>query len=172
MLLSVPSQGWTKDTERNYEEITASSQSMLSVILAIGALISVNDAYLPNGNFAGRVKSPFLSVDCTFVPRSGVSSVHMVVGCDEGKPAAVGDFEIKPSAYQPNQYEITDLKNPSYSSMIAELQSLCPRRFVRNDFTLFERIKGKTIQFDDYRVYYARDTKSVLLTRITNTSES
>ncbi|KAF4680677.1 hypothetical protein FOZ60_013125 [Perkinsus olseni] len=145
---------------------------MLSVILAIGVFISGNDAYLPDGNFAGRVKSPFLSVDCTFDPGSGVSSVHMVVGCDEGKPAAVGRFEIKPSAYQSNHYEITDLKNPSYMSMIAELQGFCPRRFVRNDFTLFERIKGKTILYDDYRVYYARTTKSVLLTRLTNTSDS
>ncbi|KAF4689797.1 hypothetical protein FOZ60_001148 [Perkinsus olseni] len=145
---------------------------MISVILVIGVLISVNDAYLPDGNFAGRVKSPYLSVDCTFVPRSGVSSVHMVVGCDEEKPAAVGRFEIKPATYQPNQYVITSVKNPSYMSMIAELQSLCPRRgFLRDDFARFERIKGKTVQADDYRVYYARDTKSVLLTRLTNTSD-
>ncbi|KAF4680679.1 hypothetical protein FOZ60_013127 [Perkinsus olseni] len=120
---------------------------MLSVILAIGALMSVNDALsrqLCGEALPGRVKSPFLSVDCTFVPRSGVSSVHMVVGCDEQKPAAVGRLEIKPSTYQPNQYVITDLKNPSYMSMITELQSLCPRRFVRIDFTLFERVKGRS----------------------------
>ncbi|KAF4680676.1 hypothetical protein FOZ60_013124 [Perkinsus olseni] len=146
---------------------------MLSVILFIGVLISVNDAYLPDGNFAGRVKSPYLSVDCTFVPRSGVSSVHMVVGCDEEKPAAVGRFEIKPVADQPDQYVITDFNNTKYGRMIGELQISCPeRKFVRNDFTLFERIKGKTILYDDYRVYYASDSKSVLLTSLKNTSDS
>ncbi|KAF4658248.1 hypothetical protein FOZ61_005747 [Perkinsus olseni] len=146
---------------------------MLSAILVIGVLISVNDAYLPAGNFAGRVPSPYLSVDCTFVPGSGVSSVHMVVGCDETKPAAVGRFQIKPLAHQPGKYVITDFKTPNYMRMMAELRSLCPGRgFLMDDFASFERIKGKVILHDDYRVYYDRNERSVLLTRLTNISAS
>ncbi|KAF4686116.1 hypothetical protein FOZ63_024277 [Perkinsus olseni] len=146
---------------------------MLSVILVIGILISVNDAYLPDGNFAGRLPSPFLSVDCTFVRGSGVSSVHMVVGCDEEKPAAVGRFEIKPVVNYPDQFIITDFKTPSYTSMVRELKRICPGRgFLMDDFARFKRIKGKVILHDDYRVYYARNERSVLLTRLTNISDS
>ncbi|KAF4686115.1 hypothetical protein FOZ62_028536 [Perkinsus olseni] len=140
---------------------------MLSVILVIGVLISVNDAYLPNGNFAGRLSSPYLFVDCTFVPRSGVSSVHMVVGCDEEKPAAVARFEIKPADDKPDEFFITDFRDRRHESMIEELQKICPKRgFRKKDFVWFQRVG------DDYRVYYAKSTRSVLLTRLTNTSDS
>ncbi|KAF4680678.1 hypothetical protein FOZ60_013126 [Perkinsus olseni] len=144
---------------------------MLSVILAIGLLISVNDASLPDGNFAGRLSSPYLFVDCTFVPASGVSSVHMVVGCDEQKPAAVGRFEIKPVVSYPDQFIITDFLDPGYSSMIDELRRICPQRgFRRGDFILFQRIKGRAALSDVYRVY--RGDRPVLLTRLTTTPDS
>ncbi|KAF4687260.1 hypothetical protein FOZ60_004182 [Perkinsus olseni] len=146
---------------------------MLSVILVIRVLISVNDAYLPNGNFAGRVPSPYLFVDCTFVPASGVSSVHMVVACDKQQPAAVGRFEIEPAADYPDRYGIVDSQSPSHRSMIDELKRMCPRRgFKNNDFMRFDRIKGNVTAADDYRVYYDAVRRSVLLTKLTSTPDS
>ncbi|KAF4742088.1 hypothetical protein FOZ62_023163 [Perkinsus olseni] len=146
---------------------------MLSVILVIGVLISVNDAYLPDGNFAGRLSSPYLFVDCTFVPASGVSSLHMVVGCDEQKPAAVGRFDIMPMADHPDRFGIVDSDSPSHKRMIDELKRMCPRRrFKNNDFMRFDRLEGNVPEFDDYRVFYDGATRSVLLSRLTATPKS
>ncbi|KAF4665281.1 hypothetical protein FOZ61_011077 [Perkinsus olseni] len=143
---------------------------MLSVILVIGVLISVNDAYLPNGNFAGRVSSPYLFVDCTFIPASGVSSVHMVVGCDKQQPAAVGRFEIEPAADYPDRYLIVGSQSPSHRSMMDELKRMCPwRGFKNNDFMRFNRVKGNVTAEDDYRVYYDTARRSVLLKQLSST---
>ncbi|KAF4679653.1 hypothetical protein FOZ60_014774 [Perkinsus olseni] len=139
---------------------------MLSSILAIGFLISGISSDLPRGNYAGRLSSPFLFVDCTFVPASGVSSVHMVVGCDEQKPAAVGRFDIEPVADQPDHFVIRNAQDPSYRSMIGELKRMCPRRaFTPGDFVWFGRVMGP--ETDDYRVFYDALRRSVLLTKLT-----